>query len=350
MSLKIDLERLRAKSCASAAIDEATAPNMLTRAQADRFIDLVVDNSVLLKNIRVVRTNDCKGEIGRLDIGEIISEGACATSCPTERTFSDSYITYNLVKYRSATSISQDFLDCNILGDRVRDEAINMIRKQVGNDMEMAAIESDSTLPVGDNQSAYNNLMGVNDGFIAMACACVPDCQVIDAAGAGPSPQLFMEMRRRVPVRYRARRNEYRYVVGPQVADWWVYNRSLRDTVAGDAAISSGTAGPLWGVSLFEVPLWPENLPFGTAGGEGTVLLYTPMQNMIHFIQRQMSLEWERRIRCDDYQATMYWKSDWAFENPDMVVVVKNLDPCGEPYAGCSGPCNAQTHTTSPCA
>jgi hypothetical protein len=343
MNLKIDLEKLaRAKSC-GAAIDEHTHPNLLTKREADDWINLLVDNSKLLKDIRVIRTDKCKGEIPRLDLNTIVSEGANAKTCITERRVQDSYLTYDMVKYRSGTSISQDFLDCNVFQEGIRNEVVNMLRTQVGNDMEQASIEGDSTLPVGDHQSDYNNLMGVNDGFIALAKCCVPQCQIIDAQGAGPSTALYMALRKRLPPRYRQRRGNYRYVVGPQLFDQWVETRAGRLTAWGDEAMRTGQGGPLWGQDLYEVPLWPENLPCGSEGAETTVVMYTPLDNLVYFIQREMSLEWERRIRCDDYQATMYWKADFALMNPDAVVLAVNVDPCGTAWTGCdNAPCESQ--------
>jgi len=340
---------LRQKSCGSP-IDTTSNPNLMKDREADAFIDLLTDNSRLLKDITVVRTDKCKGEIPRLDIDGPVSSGACATSCPTEYGIRDNYLTYDLVKYRSDFSIKHDFLECSKLGMNATDLIVNMFKKQINNDRETAAIEGDETLPTGDHQDAYNNLLGVNDGFIALACGCVPSCQVIDANGAGPSPALFHEMRKVLPARYRGMRDTYRYIVGPQVFDWWAYNRSLRDTDAGDRAIATSNGGPLWGINLYEVPLWPENMPFGSLGQTGTTIMYTPLPNLVHFIQREFSLEWERKPKCDSWEATMYWKVDNMIRNPDMMVLAVNVDPCGVPYEGCNSQCGIRTRDTNPCS
>lgn len=95
MKLNIDFEKLaRAKSC-GASIDEHNHPNLLKGREADALLDLVVDNSVLLKNITTIRTNNCKGEIPRLDIGTV-SEGANSRTCVVERKPVDSYVTWAL--------------------------------------------------------------------------------------------------------------------------------------------------------------------------------------------------------------------------------------------------------------
>ena len=59
MQLNFD-KMLAQKSCGSP-IDGTSNPNLLMGREADAFIDLLTDNSKLLKDITVVRTDKCKG-------------------------------------------------------------------------------------------------------------------------------------------------------------------------------------------------------------------------------------------------------------------------------------------------
>jgi len=57
--IKLPLEQLMASK---SAIDGTSLPNsILNRQQSDRFIDLMVNISVLLPKVRVVRVNHPKG-------------------------------------------------------------------------------------------------------------------------------------------------------------------------------------------------------------------------------------------------------------------------------------------------
>ena len=164
-SIKLPLEMLLQKT----AIDTPALPNsVLNRAQSDRFIDMMVDYSTLLKRIRIARVNRPKGEINKLDIGAIVTEGATTTSKATTRVPSESVITWDTEKYRSAFDLKTDFIEDNIEGTGIRDTLLNMFAKQIAIDTEMAAIEGDDTLPVGDGQTDSNNLLGVND-WLAVA-------------------------------------------------------------------------------------------------------------------------------------------------------------------------------------
>lgn len=349
MDLRVDLQKLRQKNCGNASIDMNTNPNLLAKRQVDELINLVVDTSILLKSIPVVRRTKCKGEIPRLDVRGIASEGANTTTCPRERGLVDSYVSYDMTKYRTSLSLSGDFLTCNEYGDGIKDLAVNMIRTQVANDMEAAAIEGDETLPTGDSQSDYNNLMGVNDGFIALAKCCVPQCQILDAAGAGPSAKLFMEARKKLPARYRRQLGVYKFIMGPQLLDWWALLRAGRETPEGDAALLNGNNRPMWGHDLFHVPMWPENFPIG-GNATGTHVLFTPLDNLLFFVMEEMMLEWERIPSCDKWAGYLHWWADFQFRNPDMVVLIKNIDPCGTPYDMCGDGCDGDRQNDPGCA
>jgi len=91
-SMKLPLQQMIAKS----AIDETSLPNsVLNRQQSDRFIDMVVDESVLLKRVRVIRTSRNKGAINKLDLGTIVTQGASTTSRATTRTPTERVVTYD---------------------------------------------------------------------------------------------------------------------------------------------------------------------------------------------------------------------------------------------------------------
>lgn len=301
VSIKLPIDELVRKS----AIDESSLPNsVLNRRQADRFIDLMIDYSVLLKRVRVVRVNHNKGDINKLDIGTIVTEGAHSTSKASTHTPSERLVTYDTEKYRSAFDLKTDFMEDNLEKDAIRDTLLNMFTKQIAIDTEMAAIEGDASLTVGDAQSAENNLLGVNDGWSVILKDRVPAAQQIDAAGAAPSKELYYRMKRAVPARYRAAKPQYVWIMPSGPADKWTLDWSDRATAGGDAALSSGTSPGPWGIPLIEVPLMPENLSFGTAGTDGSEIWLTPFQNLLYFVQRDITIEFDRVPRNDMWEVS----------------------------------------------
>lgn len=330
-SITLPLEMMASKG----AIDTTSLPNsVLNRQQADRFIDLVIDYSVFLKRIRTRRVDHSKGEINKLNLGSIVTEGASSTSKATTRLPSESVVPYDMEKYRSAFDIKTDFLEDNIEKADVRDKVLDMFTKRIAIDTEMAAIEGDDSLSTGDAQTDENNLLGVNDGFRQILLDNVPAGQQIDAAGAAPSKALYYDMRRKIPARFRVARPSYVLVAGSGPVDKWMLDWSDRATEGGDQVLATGLKPGPFGTPLLEVPLMPEDLTFGTAGTDGTDIWLSPLDNFIYFIQRDITIEFERKPRNDAWEATIHFRVDFQVEDPNMVVLAKNCSLSGTDYTG----------------
>jgi hypothetical protein len=331
VAVKLPLEELISKS----AIDDTSLPNsVLNRKQSDAFIDLVVNTSKLLKMIRVKKVDHPKGEINKLDLGTIVTEGAHTTSKATTRTPSERIVTYDTEKYRSAFDLKTDFLEDNIEKSAVRNKLLGMFSKRIAIDTELALIEGDASLATGDAQSDENNLLGVNDGFSKILKDRVPSAQQIDAGGAAPSKMLYYEMKRRIPSRYRVAKPEYRYLLPSGPADKLMLDWSDRETSRGDAAFSEGTAPNIWGIPWVEIYLMPEDLSFGSAGTDGSEIWMTPPSNLIYFVQREITIEWDRKPRQDMWEVTIHFRIDCEVENEDLVILAKNISMSGADYTG----------------
>ena len=168
----------------------------------------------------------------------------------------------------------------------------------------------------------------------------MPSSQIIDADGAAPSSDLYYEMRRKVPARYRVAKPLYRWIVPSGPSDKWTKDWAARPTVGGDAALRTGEVSGPWGTPMLEVVLFPEDLAFtagsstGNAGAktDGSFIWYTPYDNLIIFVRREITIEFERRPRLDLWECTIHYKCDYEIENPDLVVMAKNVCMSGSDF------------------
>lgn len=331
MDMKLPLEKIMASK---SAIDGTSLPNsVLNRKQADRFIDLVVNESVLLQKVRVIRTDRNKGEINKLDLGTIVTEGASTTSRATTRVPTEQVVTFDCEKYRSAFDLKTDFMEDNLEKSGVRDTLLSMFSKRIAIDTELAGIQGDDSLSVGDAASDENNLFGVNDGWQKILEDNVPSGQQIDAAGAAPSKDLYYAMKRAIPSRYRAAKPNYVWVMPSGPADKWTLDWSDRETGGGDVALSRGTVPGPWGIPMLEVPLMPEDLSYGSAGTDGSSIWLTPLKNLLYVVQRDITIEFDRRPRQDVWEVTVHFRVDFEIENPELVIMANNVAMSGADYS-----------------
>lgn len=333
-TLLTPLKELVEKNVSASTIDSTTLPaSVMNRQQANKFVDLVVDESVLLKSgVRVVRVNHPKGQINRLDLAEIATEGAATVSTPTNRKPRESVIEYDMVKYRSSFNLTSDFAEDNLEGKSVTDTVMGMFAKRMRTDLEIAFLQSDSSLVTGDGQSASNNLLGINDGIRKILRANVPAANRILAAGKAPSRKLFNEALRKIPTRYQVAMPDYKLITSTNVAYDWMLNFSDRQTVVGDSVATGGNLINAFGVPLLPIPHMPNNLSYSGSDPNRTDIWLTPPSNLILFIQREFTVEWDRIPRLDQWEATVHWRVDFQVENPDLVVYIENVDVDGTDY------------------
>lgn len=318
-------------------IDSSSLPNsVLTRAQADRFIDLVVNESRLLPLLRRMKVTKPKGEVNKLNINTIVSEGARATSRLVASTVTEDVMTYDTVKYRSGIDIRTDFEEDNLEGAGIRDTIMGMFTKAIANDQEYALISGDEDLPVGDNQTKENNLLGVNDGLHKILLNNVPSAQIVDAAGAAPSKDLYYDMITAIPRRFRIARPRYKFMVPCPAFDLWAYDWTDRITPGGDDVLKSGRCAGPFGQELVEINMFPTDLTYGSSDqySDGSFMWLTPPENLVYFMQREITIEWQRKPRQDLWEATIHWRIDCEVDDPDMVVIAKNVgtDPGATAY------------------
>ena len=226
-----------------AVINSSTLPNViLNRVQTDAFIDETVNESVLLKSIRVAKRKEPSGEINRLYFDGPVSEDASLTH--TERAPSETNVTYDTKKVRSSFDLTSDFMEDIKASSpaEARRRIALMFEKQIANDIEQLAIEGDDS--IATSVTASDRLLRTNDGFSQLMDDNLPAAQDLDVEGAGISKKLFFDMLQLLPSKWKRNKAQYRWIMPPSLSENWVYLISERATPAGDSAISGITIKP----------------------------------------------------------------------------------------------------------
>lgn len=355
---KLDISALMAKTTVAETID-ATAGGaadlttaILDRQQSERFIDLVVDTSVLLKQVRIRRIDHPSGEINKLDLAGYVTEKASLTASTYAQTAS--VVNYDTVKIRSCFDLTSNFTEDNIEGTAVRDKLLDMFTKRIAIDVETLAIEGDTGVSATD--TAKNRLIQANDGWYDIAMSTptspptaqggIPTAQRQDADGANASASLYYTLKKKIPTRYRVAAPDYRWLVSTRTYDKWNYDLTVvygsggtgaaaykNDTVAKYREMAGG--GKPFGIPMVEVPLLPVDQSYtkgASPATDGTFILLTPLQNLICFIQRDITIEWDRVPRSDLWQVTVHTRNDFAIENTDMCVIANDVGVDGSDY------------------
>lgn len=306
---------------------------LLNAEQANQFIDYMWDSTALVRDARrhVMRADTA--EIDKVGVGEKLAR--LATEAVDDGVNSDATFTkvsLTTKKLRLDWELSTESLEDNIEGGNLEDHIARLMATQFGNDIEDVAINGDTAL-TGD--ALYKSFNGWKK--LALASG-----RVIDAEGAGIGRGVFNSMIKELPRKYKARRNQLKFYAGPQLVQDYLYGLQA-NTVEGYAGsiatnvIDGSVAGPqgagggvypyAFGIPIFEVPLFAEDLAgdySGEDGDHGYVELTFPA-NRIVGVKREVTVHREFKPKKDAIEYTAFVRVGVQIENADCYVVAKNV-------------------------
>lgn len=303
---------------------------ILNVEQADRFIDYMVDQTVLTSETRFIRMAGPSREIDRINLGKRKVRKATEGTDDhqnAEPTFDK--ISMQTVKVRLDWELTTESLEDNLEGTDLEDHIARLMSAQFANDLEDLYINGD----VEDNDALLKTLEGWRKRALNGAHV------VSNPSQSGTyklSKETFNTAIKEVPQKYLQRRADLRFYSSTSPIQDFLNGLTERSTPLGDAVIfgtpggSNGggmTAIRPFGVSLMEVPLFDETLTgsySGATGNHSYVELTFP-QNRIVGVQREIKVYREFKPKKDAIEYTAFMRVCNQIENLDAWVYVKDV-------------------------
>ena len=269
---------------------DALATNgKLNTAQSNKFIDYVVDETVLKDNARVVRFTNETLDIDKIGIGSRVAMPKVEAADPgLRRGVTTTKVSLTPKEIVVPFEIGDLFKEINIEGASVEDHIIQMMAKQLANDLEELYMNGDTlgravleaTIKGGGSSTQYikDSYLALHNGWVRLA----DGGNVYDAEGTNISLGVFGGMLRSMPTKFRRNKKDLRFFMSPDLAQIYVERLAARATALGDQA-TQGLIHTPFGVPIVEVPLWDclpeigEHQVFANCG-TGT-LRYGPLED-----------------------------------------------------------------------
>ncbi len=302
--------------------DLSSNGGLLAVEQASTFIQNLIDQPTLLRQMRSVTMNSPSMEINKIGFGKRIlraaTEATALADAAVDGTSFDpstsgeyrarakpqtSKVTLNTKEVIAEVRLSYQVLEDNIERGNLENVILALIAERAALDLEELVINGDTSLNTAD---PYLDLM---DGVLKLATA-----HVVDADGATLSPTIFNTVLKALPTKYRRNRNAMRFFSTPDAEQDYRLALSTRGTGLGDAILTGQQPVPVFGVPLMGVALMPS-----------TNLLFTNPQNLLFGIQRNIRIESMRLIAEREVQIVLTARVATAIEEADAVVKVTNL-------------------------
>jgi hypothetical protein len=341
--------------------------------EAKRFIDCIVDESVMKDYARIERMSKPTKRIRHLGFGDghFLYPATHFDESDYKKQWSHNLILLTAQKFRGCAPVYDDDLEEGLEGAAYKAHLMSIIAKQTANELEYALYMADAQsyntwcddriegtfdgwrYIINNSQSGDNYYNSVCGGaHIKSACLCESGT----ACGSGhEDPGAHFElsgkiaeqsavapynleikygmMLKNMPSKYKANTGLKNMVFlnSDLVTQDYLMALEARGTALGDRAITDGDVTRYHKVPIIDVPLMPTALgtapDYGIVGaGAYTDVVLTPKNNLIIGIQKDIKIEPMRSAadECTYYFYTM--KIAAAIENVNAVVFLKCLE------------------------
>jgi len=241
--------------------DNLATGGKLNDAQSDRFIDFVIDETVLKDNARIVRFRNENLDIDKIGVGKRAAVPKKEGVDPqVRRGITTSKVTLTPKELMVPFEIGDNFRELNIEGDNVEETIIRLMATQLANDLEDLYINGNTLGPAvpqediienGSTDEVLDTYLQLVDGWSVLG----DGANIVDAQGQNLGLSIFSKAIRAMPTKFRRNRSALRWYMSPDLYQLYLEKLATRATSLGDAAAGGGTHSP-FGIPAIPVPLW----------------------------------------------------------------------------------------------
>lgn len=263
MKQKITNDELLEKAAITTA--EIVAAGRLNDAQADKFIDFVIDVTGLQGKVRVVRFRNDKMDIDKIGVGKRVAVAKKEAIDPgVRRKINTSKVTLQPEEIMVPWEMSDEFVQENLEGEAVEDTIMRLMATQLSNDLEELYIQGDklgharfeSELVDGGSatDAVMDTYLALQDGWLKLAGAS----HIVDHNGQNIGHQVFSDMIVEMPSKFKRNKRNLKFFCSDISEQLFRNNLAARATGLGDQAATQEMNLMPFGIELVPLALLPQ--------------------------------------------------------------------------------------------
>lgn len=292
---------------ADLALSDLTAGGgLLQPAQADKFMRILIDESVVLKEGTVVPMKSHKQEIDKIRFGSrVLREATSATALTSgQRVKPDlSKVELSAKLFRAEVRLNDEVLEDSVERGTLRQTVMTLLSERVGLDMDEWIVNA--------NTSSSDTFLATGTGMIAAATS-----NTTAFGGNTASQQAFSNLLKTMPTPFLRDRKSLRFYTSVDAVIDYVNTLSERATALGDRFTEQNVPQTPFGITLREVPVFPQNLGSGT---DETVILLTDPKNIQIGIWRKVKIETDKDVAKGELIVVLSLRFDFQFAHEPAV-------------------------------
>ena len=292
--------------------DLTTGGGLLQPAQAQKFIRILIDESVILKQGTVVPMRSPKQLIEKIRFGSrILRPGTESTALPVaDRAKPDlTKVELDAQLFKAEVRLNNEVLEDSIERGELRQTIMQLMAEAISRDMDEVIVQGDTTSP--------DAFLATLDGILKQATS-----NVVDAALATTNKAIFRDMLKSMPSEFLRNKRTLRYFTS--VDSEIDYRDSLADraTPLGDQKLERDDQVFYSGVPVMDVPLFPEDLG---GGNDTTNVILTDPKNINIGIWRNIRIETDKDVSEGVLIIVATLRFDVKFTEETAVVKATNV-------------------------
>lgn len=263
--------------------DLTTNGGLLQPAQAQKFIRILIDESVILKQGTVVPMKSPKQLIEKIRFANrILRAGTEAAPLPTgDRTKPDlSQVELDAQLFKAEVRLNNEVLEDSIERGQLRQTIMQLMAEAISRDI-------DEVIVRGDTASTDPFLAKLN-GILKQSTG-----NVVDAQNQPATKNVFRDMLKSMPSAFLRNKRDMRFFTSVDAAIDYRDTVAERGTLLGDRFLEGDEPALYSGVPVVDVPMFPENLG---ASNNTTNILLTDPKNINIGIWRNIRLETDKLV------------------------------------------------------
>ncbi len=279
---------------------------LLVPEQANRFIKLLIKESVLMSMVTSIGMNSPKRLLETLRFGSrVLKPGAEATALPQGSRSKPDLTKRELDAklYKAEVRLNNEVLEDNIERAALRNSIMQSLGAAVSRDLEFALVN-------GDTASA-DPLLAVQDGIRKLIT------NTFDHTSNPTNTDLWNGMIRKQPSEF-LRRRDLAFLTSIRSDIDWRAAITPRQTDIGDKQLVTDVTPPFQGIKIVPIPEWDET------ANVAQPLLINPKQVNVGF-HRKITIETDKDISAGELIVVVTMRVAFQVEHPPAAVKAINV-------------------------
>lgn len=270
---------------ADMALADLTAGGLLLPAQAQKFIRILIEEAKLLKMTTVKPMKSHTQQIDKIKFaGRVLRPGAEGVALPEADRAKPTTDKYTLVAQlmKGQIDMTYEMLEDSIEQGSVKETIMQMMGEAVARDLDELIIQGDT--------ASSDTFLAVLNGLFKQVTT-----HVVNAAQVPLTKTILRNMLKAMPNPYLRDKASLQFLTSVDAEIDYRDSLSNRQTNTGDKALDGAAPVGYGGVSVVDIPMFPENLGSGT---NETAVVLTDPKNMYFGIWREIRLETDKNIQA----------------------------------------------------